>query len=78
MTLQEFLQFVSGSREIPVGGFQPRPTLHFSDDGLPSVSTCTLELTIPRGFSDEVTFINMMVYAIFNLPPKAFCCGANI
>eukprot|EP00112_Aurelia_sp_Birch-Aquarium-sp1_P025839 Seg883.4 transcript_id=Seg883.4/GoldUCD/mRNA.D3Y31 product="G2/M phase-specific E3 ubiquitin-protein ligase" protein_id=Seg883.4/GoldUCD/D3Y31 len=68
--LENILQFVTGSEEIPAIGFSPRPTIEFLHDlETPrklSVSTCANVITLPvagiaeyKHFSDEFSFCMM-------------------
>ena len=68
--LENILQFVTGSEEIPAIGFGPRPTIEFLHEvETPrklSVSTCANVLTLPvagmaeyKKFSDEFSFCMM-------------------
>jgi len=66
--LEDFLQFLSGSSNIPPGGFDIEPTVHFSDSStFPFVSTCALTLTLPLKLQDEV-FKQNMVEAVIGSP----------
>ena len=52
MTVEEILKFVSGSAKIPATGFDTRPRIYFTDaDLFPTVSTCEMSITFPRGRS---------------------------
>ena len=52
MSLEDVLQFMTGSRCIPAVGFEKPPSIAFTDvDQLPTVSTCTLTLTLPRSYA---------------------------
>ena len=50
VTVEEILKFVSGSAKIPATGFDTTPRIYFTDaDLLPTVSTCDMSITFPRG-----------------------------
>ncbi len=49
ISLEDVLQFWTGSRCIPAVGFEKPLAIAFTDvDQLPTVSTCSLTLTLPR------------------------------
>lgn len=50
VTVQEIMKFMSGSSKIPATGFDTTPKIRFIDaDRLPTVSTCDISITFPRG-----------------------------
>ncbi len=68
--VENILQFVTGSEEVPAIGFSPKPTIEFVHESEVlrklSVSTCANILTFPvagmtdyKKFSDEFTFCMM-------------------
>ncbi|XP_064633584.1 uncharacterized protein LOC135491543 [Lineus longissimus] len=65
-SLEDFLQFLSGLRSIPPGGFDIPPRITFTNDKrLPSVSTCALELKLCRC---EADFSERMVLGVLGAP----------
>ena len=65
VTVQEIVKFMSGSSKIPATGFDTTPKIRFTDsDRLPTVSTCEMSITFPRGmgllsyeeFKDKMDF----------------------
>ena len=54
VSLQDVLSFFSGAAKIPPLGFDPLPSLSFSDNAVyPTASTCALRLTLPTRYSDD-------------------------
>lgn len=63
-SLPDFLQWLSGARRLPPGGFSVAPRINFcASDRLPVVSTCALMLTLPRHLNQE-DFRDMMSLAM--------------
>ena len=68
-TLEDLLEYLTGSSSIPPSGFGYgiQPMILFDDDhdGLPIVSACTLSLTFPTNFPTvENRFKEKMDFAI--------------
>ena len=47
MSLEDILQFVTGTTHVPPMGFDHNPEIHFSFETLPTASTCLLKLVLP-------------------------------
>jgi hypothetical protein len=62
-TFGELLSFITGSDIIPYLGFQKKIEIKFfTEQGrLPNVSTCSLELWIPRGIEDPEKLREIMI-----------------
>ena len=68
ITLQDVLNFVTESTEIPPMGFTPHPTINFSSaTTLPIASTCSNALTLPMCLTYE-TFRYNLAFGIKNSP----------
>ncbi len=53
VSLEDVLQFLTGSRLIPAVGFETNLSISFTDvEQLPTVSICTSCLTLPRSYAD--------------------------
>jgi hypothetical protein len=67
-SLEDFMQFFCGCRQVPPSGFEAQPTIRFLAEGrLPTVSTCELVLFLPA-LENEVEFAEAMVFGILNSP----------
>ena len=63
--------FITGASEIPPMGFLSRGYIDFEHDSsrkLPSVSTCSLTLTLPIVLIDIIEFQKAMGFAIICSP----------
>ena len=68
-SLEHLLHFWTGADRIPPGGFQQQLTMEFYMDvagRLPTVSTCGLQLSLPRGRTDPNEFRAMMIFTLQN------------
>ena len=65
MSLEDILQFVTGTTRIPPMGFDKNPEIEFHNDTLPSASTCLLKLYLPFADSSR-EFKRKVTFAIFN------------
>ena len=65
MSLQDILQFVTGTTRIQPLGFDKKPVIEFYNDILPSASTCLLKLYLPFADSSR-EFKRKFTFAIFN------------
>ncbi|XP_052089220.1 myb-like protein X [Mytilus californianus] len=67
--LCDILQFLTGCSSIPPGGFDNKFTVNFTDvKCYPSVSTCTLDLTLPIHLVNYTNFHDVMKEAIVSGP----------
>ncbi|CAC5421212.1 G2H3 [Mytilus coruscus] len=67
--LCDILQFLTGCSSIPPGGFDNKFTVNFTDvKCYPSVSTCTLDLTLPIHLVNYKNFHDVMIEAIVSGP----------
>ena len=69
LTLEELLVFVAGAERIPLCGFEKQIEILFYDmeEGvrrLPSVSTCGLQVWLPRGVGDRDNFSTLIQTAV--------------
>ena len=59
------MAFVTGESAVPVIGFDSTPKVRFtSEERLPSASTCSLSLTLPRGIDTMEKFMEIMTTSI--------------
>lgn len=70
MHLKDVLQFITGADCVPPLGFGKKITIGFYDQEegstrLPYASTCSLNLALPRGHENYVSFSEMMKRVIF-------------
>ena len=65
MSLEDILQFVTGTTRVPPLGFDKKPEIEFSNDPLPSASTCLLQLHLPLSQS-SMEFEKKCTFSIFN------------
>lgn len=56
VTHEDILTFFTGADRPPPLGFQPKPTLHFSDAELASAQTCDMGLSLPICHKEYKTF----------------------
>ena len=73
MTFSDLLDFSTGSRSVPPGGFEDPSKLQIefsaAEPGikrLPSGSTCRLVLQLPRGVEDVEEFEETMTFVLQN------------
>ncbi|CAC5360140.1 unnamed protein product [Mytilus coruscus] len=67
--LCDILQFLTGCSSIPPGGFDNKFTVNFTDvKCYPSVSTCTLDLTLSIHLVNYKNFHDVMIEAIVSGP----------
>ena len=56
LSLENVLNFFTGSEVVPPQGFDPKPTLMFNSENIfPTASNCTLELCLPTRYYDNYT-----------------------
>ena len=68
--IKEILQFITEADHIPPLGFEKQISIIFYDQEegstrLPYVSTCALNLALPRGHENEASFCELMKRVIF-------------
>jgi hypothetical protein len=69
LTLEDILVFLTGSSEIPIMGFDPKPAMEFTENSVfPMASTCSNTLILPLGISDYDRFKYNMGFGIINSP----------
>ena len=67
VTLEDVLAFFTGSGTVPPMGFPMAASLHFNEQNpYPTVSTCSLSLTLPTKYSTYSDFKNNFLFAIQN------------
>lgn len=56
LSLENVLNFFTGSEVVPPQGFDPKPTLLFNSENIfPTASTCAIELCLPTRYYDNYT-----------------------
>ena len=70
VTLEDVLQFVTGSRGIPAEGFETQPSIvfeHATHNRYPSANTCRCTLTLPVCdiMKDEEISAEVFIHSIF-------------
>lgn len=66
MSLEDILQFITGTTHVPPLGFEHNPEIEFSyENPLPSASTCLLKLYLPVANS-RIDFKRKFTFAVFN------------
>ena len=56
LSLENVLNFFTGSEVVPPQGFDPKPTLMFNSEIMfPTASTCALELCLPTRYYNDYT-----------------------
>ena len=65
-SVSDVLEFLSGSTSVPPNGFdeKPRVEFNFSDDSVPTASTCSLCLQLPTAHENEQSFIEAFCFAL--------------
>lgn len=66
ISFEDLLGFATGANKIPPRGFQKPLEIHFFSEinRLPCVSTCAMELYLPRGIKEPKVFNDKMYMAI--------------
>lgn len=73
LELHHILRFTTGADNIPPLGFSKHIDISFftpipGNKNYPTSSTCGMELSLPRGVTDESQFCDLMIEAILCSP----------